>query len=127
VNLGYVLDHTALGALGAGNRQLSRMIHAAHESPNETLYVPALCLVAAVADRPAIADHVGSLSELDIVELDYSAAATTGRMIARGIDWRAAHAIHVGRPTPDWPRGRPVVTAEPKPYVGQGVSVIAVR
>ncbi len=126
MNLGYVLDHTALGALGAGNRQLSRMIHAAYESPNEVLYVPALCLVAAVADRPGIAEHVGSLSALDIVELDYPAAATTGRLVARGVDWRAAQAIDVGRPTPDWPHGRPVATAEPKSYAGHGVAVISV-
>jgi hypothetical protein len=127
VSIGYVLDHSALAALGAGSRALSRMVQTAHESGEYHIYVPALCLLAATATRPAIADHVGSLPGLDVVELDYPAAAATGRLVAKGIDWRLAHAIHVGRPTADWLRGRPVVTGTPQPYAGQGVAVVPIR
>jgi hypothetical protein len=127
VGAGYVLDHTALVALGAGNLMLSQLVQAAHESADDNLFVPAVCLLAAVADRPALADHVGALPGLDVVELDYPAAAAAGRLVADGVDWRMAHAIHVALPSAEWPRGRPVVTGIPAPYEDRGVPTLPLR
>lgn len=123
----YIFDHTALTALGSGHRALSRLVHAAHSETGRQLDVPALCLAAAAADRPALADHVGSLPAVHVVALGYAAAATVGRLIADGVDWRAAHAIQVARPDVEWPDGRPIVTTEPETYSGRGVRTIAVR
>jgi hypothetical protein len=123
----YVLDHTALVALGSGHRMLSRLVHAAHREADRHLQVPALCLAAAVAERAALADHVGSLPAVDVVELAYSAAAMVGRLVAGGVDWRTAHAVHVARPDAEWPNGRPVVTLQPRAYAGHGVRTIAVH
>ncbi|HSV67217.1 MAG TPA: hypothetical protein VLJ59_15070 [Mycobacteriales bacterium] len=123
---GYVFDHTALLALGAGNRQLSRLVDAAHQLGDRHLYAPAMCLAAAVADRPGLADHLGALPALEVVDLGYAEAVTVGACIAVGVDWRAAQAIGTGRPTADWPTGRPVVTAVPESYAGWGVEVVPV-
>ena len=41
-------------------------------------------------------------------------------------DWRAAHAINVGRPTADWPAGRPVLTTTPEIYSDWGINTISV-
>jgi hypothetical protein len=46
--------------------------------------------------------------------------------IAAGVDWRSAHAIDAGRPTADWPTGRPVVTTTPEDYTGWGVKTITI-
>lgn len=119
-----VLDHTALAALGAGNRLTSRLVDAAYNKKNRHVFVPAMCLAAATAQRVGIGDHVGLLSALKIVELDYADACLAGQMIADGVGWEAAHAVAVGRPMAEFPEGRPVVTAEPERYKGRGVTTI---
>lgn len=124
---GYVLDQTALGVLGSGNRLMSRLVVSAHDEPEIRLYVPALCLAAAQADRPGLANHVGSLPAVEVVDLGFVGAATVGRLIAEGVDWKLAHAIEVGRPALDWPDGRPVVTQQPGPYAARGVATIHLR
>jgi hypothetical protein len=123
----FVLDHTALAALGAGHRYLSRVIRAVHDEPDWHVYVPALCLAAAEAGRQGLADHVGALPAIEVVELGYAAASAVGRLVASGVDWRLAQAVHTGRPTIDWPTGRPIVTAEPKSYSTWGVDAIALQ
>ncbi|WP_018347507.1 hypothetical protein [Longispora albida] len=122
--LGFVLDASALAALGAGNRTLSRLVVVAHARPDRHVYVPALCLAAATAERPLIAEHVGHLPQLEVAELDYPAASAAGQLISEGHDWRIAHAIVLGRPTPDWQHGRPVITANPAAYAGTGAAVV---
>jgi hypothetical protein len=121
---GFVLDHTALAALGRGHRLLSQLVDAAHRETDRHLYAPALCLAAAVAERPPLADHVGVLPAVEVVDLGYPSATAVGRLIAAGLDWRAAQAVDAGRPTIDWPAGRPVVTAVPDTYAPWGVAVI---
>lgn len=121
-----VFDHTALLTLGIGNRMLSGLVAQAHLQPGRYVYAPALCLTAAVAQRPELADHIGLLPAIQVIDLDYTAAAATGSFIATGVDWRAAHAINAARPTVDWPTGRPVLTTAPEIYSGWGIDVISV-
>jgi hypothetical protein len=93
-----VFDHTALLTLGAGNRLLSGLVAQAHLQPGRYVYAPALCLTAAIAQRPGLVDHIGVLPVIQVIDLDYAASATVGSVIATGVDWRAAHAINAGRP-----------------------------
>lgn len=121
----YILDHTALLALGAGSRVLSKLVDGANRQAGLHLHVPAMCLAAAVAARPALADHVGMLVELEILDLDYPAASEVGRLIAGNADWSHAHAISSAHPAVDWPDGRTVITATPDVYARWAVRTIA--
>lgn len=123
---GVVLDHTALLALGSGHRLLSALVAEAHAAASRYVYVPAVCLVAAIASRPALADHVGMLPALRVVDLDYPAASAVGGFVAAGVDWRAAHAIDTARPSAEWPTGLPLMTLTPEPYAGWGIAVVSV-
>jgi hypothetical protein len=120
-----VLDHTALLALGRGNRLLSRLIDAVHRDPDLHVYVPTLCLAAATAQRPALADHIGALPSVEMIDLGYASASAVGRLIADGVDWRLAQAVDTARPDPEWPGGRPVVAELPRQYAERGVDTIA--
>ena len=119
-----VFDHTALLALGSGSGMLSDIVSRAHTEADQYVYTPALCLAAAVAQRPGLADHLGLLPSVQVVELDYAGAAAVGGFVASGVDWKAAQAITVGRPTSDWPRGRPVLSSAPATYSGWNVRVV---
>jgi hypothetical protein len=122
----YVFDHTALTALGRGSRQLSSFV--SDSSPIEgRVVVPAMCLVAAVRDRPDIADHVARLPRLECVKLGLLEAAAVGELVAKGVDWRIAHAVAIGGRTRDRPAGRPVVTAWVDPYDRLLVPTLAFR
>lgn len=125
-NAGVVLDHSALLALGAGHRMLSSLVVRAHHTVGRHVFVPAVCLVAAGATRPALGEHVGALPALEVVDLCYAAALSVGRLVAQGVDWQFAHAAVVGRPDPEWPTGRPVLTESPKAYSGLGVVTIQI-
>lgn len=119
-----VLDHTALLALGAGHRLLSARIDAAHRGDGGPVYVPLVCLAAATAARPGLDEHLGALPAIEFVELGFAGAAAVGRLVAGGVDWQTAHAVHAGRPDPEWPAGRPVVTDQPETYAKLGVSTM---
>ncbi len=123
----YVFDHTALLALGSGHHGLSRLVAAAHAEAEHHLYAPSLCVAAATARDPSLADHLGALPAIVVLELGYSAAASVGSLIGSRVDWRLAHAIYTARPTLDWPNGRPIVTAVPRRYASLGVRTIALR
>jgi hypothetical protein len=123
----YVFDHTALLALGSGHHGLSRLVAAAHADAEHHLYAPALCVAAATAKDPGLADHIGALPAIVVLELGYPAAAAVGALITARVDWRLAHAVYSGRPTLDWPQGRPIVTATPRRYASLGVRTIALR
>ncbi|WP_328769940.1 hypothetical protein [Streptomyces sp. NBC_00286] len=82
------------------------------------MYVPALCLAAADGLRKGPAEHTGALPAAEIVELDFAGASTVGALLRDGVEWRLGHAVHLSRPTPDWPDGRHVVTADPGPVRG---------
>jgi hypothetical protein len=122
-----VFDHTALLALGAGNQMASQVVTQAHGGTGRYVCVPALCLAAAAADRPALADHIGMLPAVEVIELGYASAAAVGRLVGDGMDWRAAHAADAARPSLEWPAGRPVVTGTPDPYVSLGIHTICLR
>lgn len=124
-SLGVVFDHTALLALGAGNQLVSQVVSQAHLQHGWYVYAPALCLAAAVAERPSLADHVGMLPAVEVVELGYAGATAVGKLVANGVDWRTAQAIDAARPSLDWPTGRPVVTTTPRAYVGRGIDTIS--
>jgi hypothetical protein len=121
-----VLDHTALVALGKGNRLTSRLVDGATHDADRHVFVPAMCLAAAAAQRAGVGDHVGMLPALKVVELDYPDACLAGGLVGEGVAWGAAHAVAVGRPTADFPHGRPVVTAAPEEYKDRGVVTIAI-
>ncbi|MGH3933964.1 MAG: hypothetical protein ACRDS1_03095 [Pseudonocardiaceae bacterium] len=97
---------------------MSRMIASSHREPGRYIYTPAMCLAGAVAERPGLADHIGTLPVVEVIDLGYADAAAVGGLIAAGVDWRTAHAINTAHPTLEWPTGRPVVTALPDPYDG---------
>jgi hypothetical protein len=124
---GYLLDHTALSALGRGHRQLSRLVSAAGDENEWQVFVPALCLAAAEAERSGMADHIGALPAVEIVDLGFAGAAAVGRLVATGVDWRIAHAAQAGRPTAEWQAGRAVLTAQPDAYAKLGVATVPLR
>ncbi|MFF3245821.1 hypothetical protein ACFYWY_19245 [Streptomyces sp. NPDC002870] len=111
-----VYDETALLALGSGNRLASQFMSNTEHGPTRHVYVPALSLMAADGMRKGLAEHVGALPAAEIVELDFSGVCAVGALIRDGVEWRLGHAIHLSRPSIDWPDGRPVVTAEPELY-----------
>lgn len=123
-----VFDDTAALALGAGNRMASRLVVEAEKDPTLRIYLPAVCLAAAEADRAGVAEHVGALPGVDITELDFAGAAAVGkRLRVQGADWSGAHALHLAHPSVEWPRGRPVLTRDPARYKGTGVRVIGIE
>lgn len=119
-----VFDHTALLVLGAGSRMLAGLVSQAHVRPGRYIIAPALCLTAAIAQRPGLADHIAVLPAMQVLDLDYPAAAAVGSFIAAGMDWRGAQAIGAGRPTAQWPSRRPVITTTPEPYSDWGAEII---
>jgi hypothetical protein len=121
-----VVDHTALLALGAGSQFMSRIVTAAHHRTDRFVLAPALCLAAAVAARPALADHLGGLPAIRVLDLGFSDASGVGQLLADGADWRHAHAVVSARPSPEWPDGLPVVTAEANAYAHHRVITIPV-
>ncbi|MGN9808868.1 hypothetical protein ACTMSW_05855 [Micromonospora sp. BQ11] len=121
-----VLDHSALLALGAGNRALSALVVEAHRGAGRHVHVPALCLAAASSSRPALGDHVGALPALEVVDLTLASALVVGRLVRQGMDWQYAHAAVLGRPDAEWPQGRVVLTETPKAYAGTGVVTMRV-
>ena len=62
---GYVVDHTALAALGRGNWFMSQLVVRAASGSGVHVFASALCLAAATAERPALADHIGSLHAVE--------------------------------------------------------------
>lgn len=111
-----IFDPTALVALGGGARPLSGFVVAARDHSDAVrLYAPALCLVAGESAKSGLTHHVAGLP-FEIIDLGFEDARQVGAAVATGVDWRLAHALVVGRPSLEWPRGRIVVTAEPEAY-----------
>ena len=126
-SVGVVFDHTALLALGAGSQLASRLVVTAHGQAGRRVYAPAMCLAAAVSDRPALADHVGALPAIEVVDLGYAAASAVGQLIAEGFAWQDAQAVDAARPSAEWPAGLPVVTAMPENYHRHGIATVPLR
>lgn len=117
-----LLDDSALLALGKGYPALSGFIVDAAAGKAEVA-VPTLCLCAAEARRPGIAEHVGMLP-VEIEPLELSAAMPAGRLIGNGVDWPIAHAVAAALPSATHPGGRVVLSVEPARYAGSGVEPI---
>ncbi|RFU85956.1 hypothetical protein DY218_14770 [Streptomyces triticagri] len=128
-----VLDDTAALALGGGNRMVSRFVVEAEKDPTLHVYIPVMCLAVAERERAGVAEHVGSLPSVDITEMGFDAAAAMGKRVrieagrAGADDWGGAHALHLGLPSVEWPRGRPILTREPGRYRGTGVRAVRIE
>jgi hypothetical protein len=119
----FLLDHSALLALGAGHRQLSGLIVRTAQG-HSIGHVPALSLAVAEADRPGLGEHVASLPGLEVEPLDLTASLAIGALIASGADWRITHAVHLARPSAEWPSGRFVLSLQPTQYKDTDVDPI---
>ncbi|MGP4000854.1 hypothetical protein [Streptomyces sp. 8N706] len=119
----FLLDHTALLALGAGHRQLSGLIVRTAQG-RSIGQVPALSLAAAEAERRGLGEQVASLPGLEVEPVDLMAALDAGALIGSGVDWRITHAVHLARPSAEWPRGRFVLSLQPELYERTGVEPI---
>jgi len=109
-----LLDDSALLALGRGYPALSGFIVDA-AAGRAVLSVPALCMCAAEAARPGIAEHIGALP-VDIEPLDLSATIPIGRLIGEGVEWQIAHAVAAALPSVTHPDGRVVLSVQPNRY-----------
>lgn len=117
-----LLDDSALLALGTGYPALSGFI-VDGAAGRAVLAVPALCLCAAEAQRPGIAEHVGMLP-VDIESLDLSMTIPVGQLIGGGVDWRIAQAVAAALPSAVHPDGRVILSVETARYEGTGVQPI---
>lgn len=117
-----LLDDSSVLALGKGYPALSGFIVDA-AAGRAVLSVPALCLCAAEAQRPGIAEHLGMLP-VEVEPLELSAAIPAGRLIGDGVDWRIAQAVAAALPTAIHPHGRVVLSVDPARYKGTGVKPI---
>jgi hypothetical protein len=117
-----LLDDSSVLALGKGYPALSGFIVDA-AAGRAVLAVPALCLCAAEAQRPGIAEHVGMLP-VDIEPLELSAVIPAGRLIGRGVDWRIAQAVAAALPSAIHPAGRVVLSVDTARYAGTGIEPV---
>ena len=117
-----LLDDSSVLALGKGYPALSGFVVDA-AAGRAVLSVPALCLCAAEAERPGIAEHLGMLP-VDIEPLELSAAMSAGRLIGGGVDWRIAQAVAAALPSAVHPDGRVVLSVQTARYQGTGIEPI---
>lgn len=115
-----VLDETAMMAAGTGNVKASRLIHNASSDPDWLLYAPTCALVEADRSRPGTAEHLASVPDLVVLDLDLAAALALGREAT----WAQAHARYAAEPTPALPDGAFVATTDPGRWEGQKVRLI---
>ena len=109
-------------ALGGGYPALSGFVVDA-AAGRAVLAVPALCLCAAEAQRPGVAEHLGMLP-VDIEPLELSAVISAGRLIGSGTDWRIAHAVAAALPSAAHPDGRVVLSVDTARYRGTAIQPI---
>lgn len=114
------MDETAMVAAGAGNVKASCLIHFAACDPSWLLYAPTCALVEADRARPGAAEHLASLPELAVLDLDRPAALAMGREVT----WGQAHARIAAEPTPELPDGAFIATIDPDRWAGQKVRLI---
>jgi hypothetical protein len=98
----FVLDHSALTALGTGNHILARLLYGAprgagsvvtplHRGPR--LLAPALCLLHAGRNSSHLADHVAELEPLHIAPFDTAAVIALCGPLA-DMTPHIGHAVH---------------------------------
>jgi hypothetical protein len=112
---GYLLDTTALAALGSSRRVSVLLTTAPHF--HLPIYAPVTCVDAADRIRPGIARHVGRIAAVEPVDLTYSAVLDLReRTPQTSLD--VAHVIALAQPSPDWSAGLIVATTQPDQYTG---------
>ncbi|MEU9166044.1 hypothetical protein AB0D29_37935 [Streptomyces sp. NPDC048424] len=70
-----------------------------------------------------IAEHIGRLDVIHMLDLDHPAALAVAQMRRDGVPAGVAAAVHAARHLPEWGSRALVATVEPKAYAGQGVGV----
>lgn len=118
-----VLDTPTLLAL-SGNRQVSALIHRAHFETETRVWVPALSVLEADRERLGIAEHVGQLEVLHMVDVDCPAVLAVAELHRDGVPAGIAAAIHAARHLPEWVADALVATVDVKAYKGRGVPVL---
>ncbi|MFD9163980.1 hypothetical protein ACFVZ8_18650 [Streptomyces sp. NPDC059558] len=117
-----VLDTPSLLAL-SGNRQVSALIHHTHLDAETRLWVPVLSVLEADVVLAGIAEHLGQLDVIHMLDLDHPAVLAVAQMCRDGVPAGVAAAVHAARHLPEWGSQALVATVEPKSYEGQGVGV----
>jgi hypothetical protein len=120
---GYLLDTTALAALGYSKRVSVLLTAAPHF--HLPIYAPVTCVDAADRIRPGIAQHVGRLGILEPVDLTYSVVLHLRKATPQeSLD--IAHVIALARPTPEWFAGLIVATTRPNQYTEHDLAIYPV-
>lgn len=117
-----ILDTPTLLAL-SGNRQVSALIHRANFEPEVRLSVPVLAVLQADLEHPGIAEHVGQLDVLHMLDLDYPATVTVAQLHRNGTPVGVAVAAHAARTLPQWDTDALVATVNPAAYTNLDVPV----
>jgi hypothetical protein len=120
---GYLLDTTALAALGS-SRRMSTLITAAPRL-GLPIYAPVTCIDAADRIRPGIAAHVGHIPAVRPLELTYPQVLEL-RETTPTAALDVAHVIILARPNSTWPKGLIVATLLPGRYAGQDLAIYPV-
>lgn len=115
-----VLDTPALLAF-SGNRQVSAQIHRAHVEANARPWAPVHSVVEADREHPRIAEQVGQLDVIHMLDLDHPAALAVAHLLRDGVPAGVAAAIHAARHLPEWGAAALVATVEPKAYADREV------
>lgn len=111
-----VRDDTALLALGAGNRNASRLVVTAKAAPGRVLMVPTLCVTAADVARAGVGEYVAALPTMGTEDLALDGALAVSALVRAGFTQAHAHALHAARPTFDRPDGSVIATLTPEAY-----------
>ncbi|HEY3260117.1 MAG TPA: hypothetical protein VGJ95_07580 [Pseudonocardiaceae bacterium] len=120
---GYLLDTTALAALGSSRRVSVLLTTAPHfQLP---IYAAVTCVDAADRIRPGIARHVGRIAAVEAIDLTYSAVLDL-RERTPDASLDIAHVIALARPGPDWSTGLIVATTRPDRYTGYDLPIYPV-
>jgi hypothetical protein len=120
---GYLLDTTALAALGT-SRRMSTLITAAPRL-GLPLYAPVTCVDAADRIRPGIAAHIGRIPAVETLELTYDQVLQL-RESTPTAELDVAHVIQLARPSAAWPKGLIVATVLPGRYSCHDLAIYAV-
>ncbi|MEZ0094999.1 hypothetical protein [Streptacidiphilus sp. EB129] len=115
----FVLDDTALVALGSGSRQASALVHRASTDPGIDLVAPTLCMLAAEDQRVGVAEHIGMLEVVRIGDLDFPGLMGVADFARSGMSWQAAHGLYMAQPAIDFPGFTLLATVEPDRYPKQ--------
>jgi hypothetical protein len=127
---GYVLDHHAVIAGLAGTAsehhrpEVSCLLSAAIDGGPQVA-IPAVCLAATAATRPAVTGHLADLvasigrGVITVPGFERTPTLDAVREVRPDLDWPAAHAVTV-----TIAMARPVITAAPSVYAGVAMDVL---